>query len=461
MTQRTELRKMFGAFWNVAWKDTEFYDALVTSMEFLFNRLERRVDELPLFLSRFDLPPKAYKETDYVRADEITLARKYLELGDFDMDAGRTLDELKYSPSIWAMPAPSENISVITDSPVAPQVLWHRGTDFDIVDGELQVYADPFQDAFRQHIQEVDGENLKMVDLWMLDTTDDKDYLSDHYGRVIGMVTPSSNYFKRILNAVYDLLQEGATRYRLAAFIGAIVDTDVCRKAGFVEEVWAEGSRTWVSVDDVLHSCPGTGRALVSKGDAVVEGSLLFDVFDISSGREEVDPGVFPQLILGPAYLSIPSGTGLSFENASLEVDSYQFPIGGFPEDVAAFWEAAEAEATARGIDLHEAIIGDQKQPWTINPFEFIRENFLSTSTMFITLDVTVVPDQEALKLLRYLDEVLPAGTTYFMNVFGVFEEEDIPTCSDEDEPGFLANDADEVDIITVTDYVKGSEKLY
>ncbi|GAG13144.1 unnamed protein product, partial [marine sediment metagenome] len=73
MTQRTEIRKMFGSFWNVAWKEEKFYAALLTSMEFLFNRLSGKVDVLPEFLNRFDIPTKAYKEADYVLVDELVL----------------------------------------------------------------------------------------------------------------------------------------------------------------------------------------------------------------------------------------------------------------------------------------------------------------------------------------------------------------------------------------------------
>jgi hypothetical protein len=452
---------MFGSFWNEAWKEEEFYAALVTSTEFLFNRLGLKVDELPKFLSRFEIPTKAYQEIDFVRISELELKRKPVVLGFFIMDDGRTLDELQQTPAIWTTPSPVENASLITDSPVLPQLLWAKETDFDIVDGELRLYANPFSDEFKQHLQVIDEDNIKLVDIWLLDATNDENYLEDHYGRIVGMLTPSNEYYKKILNAVYDLLQEGATKQRLSAFIGSIVDTDVSKVAGQVSAVWDEGGRTWAAVGDILHSCPGTGRAIVIQGDTVEPGSQLFDVFKIVSGREVIDPGDFPQLVLGPAYVDTLSGKGLTFENAEIEVETYRFPIGGYEEDVEAFWTRAEANAVELGIDLEEAIIGDQKRPWTINPFDFIRSNFLSTATLFITADLTVVPDPEALKLLRYLDLVLPAGTTYFMNVFGIADEEDVPLCGDEELPGAYANDADELDSITITDYVIGREKLY
>ena len=153
------------------------------------------------------------------------------------MDQGRTLDELQNNPQVWAMPTPMENISIITDSPVNPQLLWQRGSEFDIVDGELRIYADPFQVAFRQHIRTEDDETIRMVDLWLLDDAQEANFLADYFGRVVGMITPSDDYYKKILNTVYDLLQEGATRNRVAAFIGAILDTDVARMAGTVEQV--------------------------------------------------------------------------------------------------------------------------------------------------------------------------------------------------------------------------------
>lgn len=461
MTQRSEIKKMFGTFWNSAWKGDEFYDALVTTMEFMFNRLGKRVEDLPLFTSRFDIPTQAGKEADYLLVDELTLTRKLRTLGSFNMDTGVELDELQFNPSIWAMPTPVEDISIITDSPVKPQVMWHKGQEFDIVDGELLLYRDPFQTAFRQHIKSEGDDVIKLADIWLLDTREDKNYLADHFGRVIDMLTPSNEYYKRILNAVYDLLQEGATVSRLAAFIGSIADTDVARVNGSVEEVWDEGDRTWVEVAGVLHSCPGTGRAIVAPGAEVAIGDRLFDVFDIVSGRESIDPGSFPQLFLGPAYIETVSGQGLTFENADLQVTSYKFPIGGYSGDVDAFWANAEAEAASRGIDLHDAIIAGQQPPWTINPFEFIRENFLSSATIFITVDFTAIKDPEALKLFRYLDPAVPAGTTYFMNLFGNADEDTVPLASDEDEPGFLANDADELENILLTDYVIGSEKLY
>jgi len=460
MTQRTELKNMFGSFWNEAWKEEPYYDALVTSMEFLFNRLGGRVDELPDFLSRFEIPTKAYKESDYILVSELELTRKFVTLGSFNMDAGQTLDELK-TPMVWAMTAPAESVSVITDSPVNPEIMWVKGSDFDIVDKELWLYSDPFSAEFRQHLQVIDDDNIKLVDLWLLDARTDEKYLQDHYGRVVGMLTPSSDYYKKILNAVYDLLQEGATKHRLSAFIGSIVDTDVCQETGEVVDVWDEGGRSWAAVGEVLHSCPGTGRTIVTKGDQVEAGAQLFNVFRVISGQESIAATDFPQLTLGPAFVTTLSGQGLTFENSELETTTYKFRIGGYPEDVAAFWTRAEANAAASGIDLQEAIIAGQKPPWVINPLEFIRSNFLATETLFIVADLDVVPDTEALKLLRYLDATLPAGTTYFMNVIGNVDEDEVPMCSDEELPGAYTNDADEVDSLTLTDYVIGREKLY
>jgi hypothetical protein len=461
MSNRTEIKRMFGTFWNQSWTDENLYNALITQTEFMFGELTARAAELPKFLNRFDIPTKRTSGVRYLPLNELQLTRKYRTLGSFNMDQGIRLDSLQVDPPVWIADSPVEGCLAITDSPVKAELMLERGTHFDIVDGKLNLYVDPFQEAFYQHLTIVDDEQVLLSDLWILHTEDDDNYLADHYGRIVNMLTPSSDYYRKTLNAVYDLLQEGATINRVSAFVGALLDTDVAKLDGTVIDVWNEGSRTWVMVDGVVHSCPGTGNAIVSPQDIVQTGDLLFNTFTINSGRESIDPGQFPQIILNRAYIDTPSGYGLTFENASVEVTDYKFPIGGDPGDVAAFWENAEAQAIERGIDLQEAIIGDQRAPYIVNPFEFIRTNFLSNAMVFITIELEALRDPEAIKLFRYLDAVLPASTTYVLNAFAsVDTEADVSALTDEAIPAY-AGIGEELDIITINDYIKGNEKLY
>lgn len=461
MTNRTEVKRMFGSFWNSVWDDPDLYNALVTQAEFMFGQLRADAARLEDFVNRFDVPVKRRRDVKVSQVDELSLKRKYVTLGSFTMDQGQKLDQLQHNPPVWMVESPVESCEVITDSPVNPQIMLLRGTHFDIVDGQLMLYVDPFKSEFAQQLIVVDEEEVLLTNLWFVHTEEDKRYLPEHYGRVIGMITPSSVYYKRILNAIYDLLQEGTTVARVGEFIGSILDTDVARTDGTVTAVWDEGSRSWVEIDGKLHSCPGTGNAIVSVEDTVQTGDLLFNTFTITPGDQEVDPGNFPSIVLGRSYISTTSKYGLTFENAEFEVETYRFPIGGDPDDVDAFWANAEAEAEIRGIDLHDAILGDKRTPFTVNPFEFIRANFLAASTVFVTVDLSAVPDTEAIKLLRYLDAVTPASTTYLLNAFtSVDGENDVNPQSDGAEP-FYANDADELDNITITDYIKGNEKLY
>ncbi len=461
MTNRSEIRRMFGSFWNEAWKDEDLYNALVTQTEYMLERLTGKTEALPSFLNRFEVPTKRREDIRYLPLDQLALTRKVLTLGAFNMDEGRRLGELQTDPYTWEATTVVEECAFITDSPTNPDLVLERGVHFDIVDGNLSLYTDPFQQAFHQHLTIIDDEQILLSDLWMLHTGDDENYLADHYGRVIDMLTPSTEYYKRILNSVYDLLQEGATANRVNVFIGAILDTDVAKVDGEVEDIWDEGTRTWISVAGTLHSCPGTGNAVVNQYDQVQEGDLLFNTFSITPGTESIDPGDFPYLVLGSAYVDTPSGYGLTFENADINVTDYKFPIGGDPADVAAFWENAESEATERGIDLQEAIIGGQRKPYVVNPFEFIRANFLSNAVVFVTLNLEAVLDLEALKLLRYLDATAPASTTYMLNAFSSVDEEvDVSASTDEAIPAY-AGIGEELDILTITDYIIGNEKLY
>lgn len=461
ITSRTELKQMFGSFWNSTWKDDDLYNALLTSTEFTYDRLQSMTAELDKFLSRLTMPTSRRSSLKYTSFSELELTRRYTPLGSYLMDTGHKLDELLTNPSVWAGEAGVDSCLAIVDKPVNPTLMWVRGTHFDIVDGELRLYSDPMQDSFRQHMTTEDGETVMLIDMWYVHTEVDENYLADFFGRVIGMLTPSNPYYRKILNAVYDLLQEGATRARVAGFLGAILDTDAALVDGVASAIWNEGGRSWVAIGDTVHSCPGESREVVSVGDTLQIGDPLFDTFTVTAGRSQVDPGDFPQIVLGPAFLETPSGKALSFENAAVEVDDYRFPVGGDQDDVDAFWLSAEEQATLRGIDLHEAIIGSQHKPYVVNPFDIIRANFLATSTMFITLDISAIPDRNALKLLRYLDATVPSSTTYMLNVFATTDDEESPAAStDAAEPSY-AGDATELDNIAASDYVISNEKLY
>ena len=451
------LNKLYGKFWSSVWKEPEFISALKAANQLVFGDLEIKREQLSLYLSRFTVPElerlQLYKLT--LTTDNVT--QDLYHLGDFTLDSGYTLDLVRQNPEIYIFDCPFEDVGSITDSPINGRTLYTKGVDFRVQDNKIYLYHNPFAGQFRGILR---SDGTVTADLWLTDCLQDVQALTNHFGVYLGMHLQPTAYHKRIMNAVWDLYVEGATRLNIRRFFGALTDTGVCEAAGTVEDSWTEGGRSYVKLDTGIYSCPSPAVSIVSVGQALEQGDLLFDSFKILRANATISASDIPSLTLGKGMVD--TEAGLTFYNQEYTSDSMYFPLGGSDDDVTAFWVRVINNCTAAGIDLPTSLYGHRQPPYTINPFDFLRSNFLASNTFFVTLQLETLQQYSDLRFASYLLDTLPASSTYFLHVNAVTQEEtDGITQTADDTATFQCGDAEELDSPVITEYVRSQQRTW
>ena len=457
------LYQLYGRFWTKVWQDQGFLDALLAGNQEAFAQLDQQADGLQDVLSRLTVPIQAYRHFQSVWLNESDMERRVLQAGSFDMDAGVDMDTSEEFPAGYLLTVDVDDISMIMDSPINPAVVWHKGQDFTIEDRVVRLFRNPFDNGFIDGATSLDGEPDRRCRLWLCSAFTDDTALTEFYGQFVKLYTPSTAYYRRLVNAAWDLAVLGATVSAISEYLCAIADTDICKAAGTVTETWTEAERLWLLIAGIPHSAPVAATALVSVGDTVVLGQLLFNSVRLLRGTETIFASELPALHLGSGFLSSVYTGGISVENATKTITTSHFPIGGHPTTVAAFWTDVDARCTALGINLWDIETEDQPGPtYTINPFDFIREHFLKNNCFFIIFDLDIIPDPVAnLGFVSLLSDYIPAGTTFIGHVSAAVPTEDSPGVISDSSAGYLAGASEEIDTDALERYSRGSVKLY
>lgn len=466
MVTKEYLYRMFGSFWTQIWREPELLETATTAYREVFNQLERERQDLDSYLNRFDIPLAFFRHFSYLAAREEEFRQVYRKLGTFNMDEGVRLDGLDDNPPAWELPGvQAKTIAMILDHPVNPKVVWQLGQDFDYRDGVITFYQDPFNAGFMTDVRSVDGAIKRNCKFWLCNTGFDVKGISLFFNIYFGIQTPSTAYYKRLANVVWDLALEGATIGNITAYLCAVADTDIVGQDGTVEAIWVEQNRTFVATEHDIYSAPLPLMENVAMYQKVQRGDNIFSTVEIVKGSDTVDPSDFPMLHLGKEFVSVKYRGGISLENRDFVITNSHFPVGGLPDTVQKYWTDVDADMQARGLDLWKIETAGQSYPYKINPFDFIRKNVLRTNSLFIRLDRSAVPDQTVnLRLVNYLLDYMPAATTFFMYIYAGVEDEYMTSREMSDLDGaeaFLTLDVKEANIFETLEHDGAGHKLW
>lgn len=462
---REYINRIFGDFWSAVWQEPSLLETMTAAYQEVFTQLECSREELEEYMAREQLPLSFFRHFRLLSVSESDLLPEYRTLGSFNLDDGVTLDSLKTAPMVYRTSLPVDDISVIMDSPVNPTVVWQKGQEFEIIDGRnIRFFRDPVRAGFLDGAVSEGGAVVPRCRFWLCSTMADINALRDFYGVYFKLRTPSTVYYKRVVNAVWDLAVQGATLMNINRFFCAVADTDVPQLNGTVDRIWTENGRTWISTGSELCSAPSPGTATVAVGDTVTAGQNLFDTALVYKGTSEISVSDMPLIHLGSGFLSSSYTGGLVFENIEYTVTSHRFPVGGDVAVVEQFWADVETAAAADGIDLWALIKADQKYPYTVNPFDFLRRNLLKNNMFFVKFRPAAIPDPDTnLSLLGYLLDRMPTGTTFIAYADGDAGPEtvDASIASDRPAEAFHVGVASELEKPGATEYIRGNLKLY
>ena len=435
---RQYIYQLFVPFWNQVWNETSLMETATAAFREGWSRLETDRAAIQDNLNRFAIPLAFFRHFHYRLVKEDELARGYRTLGTFALDDGVHLDELDTRPPVWIldMPEPA-SVELLLTSPVRPTTIWQRGQEFDYADGKLYFYKDPFESGFLSNVTSADGVIRRTCKFWFCDTQFDVRSVKDFFAIYFGVQTPTTEYYKRLVNIIWDFALEGATTKNITAFLCALADTDTAFEDGQVQEVWTENGRVFVTTPNAIHSAPDCVSATVAVGDIVEAGQNIFDAVTIWKGTDTISASDFPMLHLGEEFLSVKYRGGILLENREFVITNSRFPVGGLPATVDSWWDDVETDMGERGLDLWAIETAGQNYPYRLNPFDFIKNSVLKTNSLFIKMNRLAVPDPEInFKFMDYLLEYMPAATTFFMHISGEIEDEDLTSWAMRDTDG-------------------------
>lgn len=468
------LLRTIGSFWYHYFGDRDRLELLFRGDGHLQGQAYIDFLEAVASISRFDVP--VFHEEEWFLlilkdSDRDTVANVYDQAG-LTYDSGTTYDSPQEQEILFPLPTGTGFFEELTDIPFSiynrvlyPSKSWTRGTDFDIdYDRKLiRFYSDPFESDYvaRRDVYDDDGNLVdEEIGLWVYRGQFDLEHIWAHFGFAVNLQLKSSQFYKDMVNALWDGHVFGANMEAASQVIAASVGMPlVIEPVETVEVIRNEGYRLLIVTDKNVYSFSANATATVSVGDTVRAGETLIDaikVVDISGSNPDYDE--FQALSLDKEFLSGGYFAELTFENMMVDVEYLgldsdgkaiiTFQVQGFPGDVDLFFERVHQAGKDAGhtlaelLDLRDNPVGEplpENLPAQINPLQFILTNTMRNHLVLVKIKTsaiaTAAPGLGTLNLLR---DIIPPHTTFivFVEMTPDVDTIDLSQAGDDDVPG-------------------------
>jgi hypothetical protein len=447
-SQGTDLLVQIGGFWSQFFDDVEILRTQMRNLGALHDQVTVDYDKTVASLSRFQIPV-FHTENWYF----ITLRKS---------DRNRILnlygDPLTYGQGslVYGGPTSIENIFPLPDTPFGPIAraqftLYNRlvspsrtltsGLDFSLDDQRDAIVFrdDPFEDELIAK-RDIFDENGALVDeeigLWLFKGEFDQELVYRHYGFVVKAKQPSSQFYKDMVNALWDMHVAGPTLASLQEFLASVSGNPVIRNdRETVEVIRPEIDRTVVVTDKEFYEFPFDAAIIVAVGDVLFAGDVMSnaaEVIELCGAQQDLSS--IAAISLGRGFVSGNFLGELTFENKVVSLNYrgvdedgkafVDFEISGFPADVEAFWQRTQDNGKEPGqqtlaelLDTRANPTGQPEPPVlpsTINPLEFMVDNLLRNNLFLMRMrPAAFAAGAPGLGQFKHLRRVIPPHTTY------------------------------------------------
>lgn len=339
----------------------------------------------------------------------------------------------------YPLPLGVEDVaSAIVDNPADPTVVLIRGIDFYVRNNTVFFLhnTDPLTSGKFSIASTAQG-NQALV--WLVDSMVDLDYVYNFIGYVLGVKERSSEFYKRYLNALWDMHNQGATMAAFRVALAAILDEPVVEneyetverviRSGDVEQVITDKNVYALQVGSERRDAVRAGQVL-RRGDFLTKTIKVFSNLDperLAAGDEfgaTIRTDV-PALFLPAQFFAsqLQYGLGMSWQRVPVQSAGTDangntkawFSLFGTPEDTAMFWQDFWARCERDGLvpaeQFEPAYLRTNGLPTSQVPFEFFLRNFLKANTMIVTLDTAKLSatGRRGTSNLKLLNAVTPA----------------------------------------------------
>jgi hypothetical protein len=328
----------------------------------------------------------------------------------------------------WACPV--ANVDLIMNRIYDPSATLTRGVDFVIDGGRLVFLADPFADPrfIPGPVLDDEGRAIdRQVTLWLFRPAVDQQHIWMQFGYIMGIQLPSSPEYKDLVNALLDAITGCTATEQLDRMLAAVTGCPLARGDEVVVDIAVVGDTLLVITDRWAYQFPTAATPVVRVGDGVEEGDALVDTVETWYLNHGTVPGWLGGLAVGEGLLQPGYLSDLMFSDVDTplvvepDVDGYtkvSWALGGFPADVAAFWDDVHARGVASGttlahmLDVRESPVGEPgpgSLPASINPLGFLAANYLRHNALLVRINTGGCgPAALGLDQLRHLRRIVP-----------------------------------------------------
>lgn len=357
---------------------------------------------------------------------------------------------------LHSFPIPANMVHVPTamNRITNPTVLWTNTLDYtlDATRQAIVFRQNPFDNPFFA-VRPI-YESGEIVDreaaIWLFRGEFDFATIYQQFGYVLGLKLKSSRGYRDLVNAIMDAMVNGPTAISTEQAVATIAGIPLVQETSeTVEVVSSDKISQLIVTDKHVYRFSMRATPAVAVGDVVTVGQSLVDAFDVYEFNRGELPDALKSLAVGRGLLAGCFYGDLIFDNREvpLEVDEQhpsghtyvKFGLGGFPADVAAFFD----EVHSRGVIAYEgretgecapsvrvgtlAHLLDTRVnrdgeprarnlPATINPLKFLVENILRNNAYVIRIKIAGMgPDAVGLYNVRHLRRTLPPHTALIL----------------------------------------------
>ena len=305
---------------------------------------------------------------------------------------------------------PLRKFSIIADRVIEPTFVATNGIDV-IIDESNNLYfnCDIFDKSNipRATIVEDNGVpakytladgttgNDELMILWCYNAENDADYIYDNFGKLFDLKLPSSEVYKGMLSAIFNLFVAGPTvnavKSIMAAFNGI---TPVVAAEETIEDIYSDSLHKYVVTDQRVYKFETYQQVLadLSPGSVVYGGDILVDTVEyydtlVKAGWwKKVLPlpklGVSSHVFLGNYKHQLFFSTSPELATLSAD-DNVVFPMEGEAADVAEFQKYINLPANKSTVKRALGL----KNPGNvavITPIDFLFYNFFKNNTALL-----------------------------------------------------------------------------
>ena len=405
-----KLLALLGSHWTDFYPDQDGVLAeFLNASAGLAEDVERLIDENFQILSWKTCPVfrvRGWYAWKFRRSDQDAVSiPRYGE--DYRYDQGNLLYDQPSPQTRIPFPAPPGMVDcrLICSSKADPAVTLSRGIDVwvDRRNGVVWLPRDPdelavVQTDVLQNGQPVDREYV----LWIRDSVWDLKLLQTQFGYVLGLSGESGAGYREALRARMASLINGNNGKRLLGVLTAMTGVEFTGSTGEVVELIEQDAQGLViATDRKVYRFAAGARPLVAVGDSLTVDQALTDAVQLY----EFNRGLLPDDLRA---LSLPKefwgGFGdlvfvndvVPLQTRTVEGRTYvYFSVGGFGKTVKDFWDLVHARGVADGLTLANLLDVRENPteeptaanlPTTINPLQFLIENFFRYHTFAIRI---------------------------------------------------------------------------